>query len=216
MITVAPKERNGSAYVLRAAALMLLLLSFPAAALAIGAALGLVRLPYELSLLDQRLPLLFRGHMASAGLALLLIPTAIALHGLSLHRIVGRSAAILVVMGGATALPVALASDATWPARAGFFAQGLLWIALTLTAVAAIRRRQYQRHMWLMLAVAAVASGALWLRLAMAVAVRLDVPFDTVYALAAWGCWMLPLSSIGLLARAAGLIARDPTGRATH
>ena len=198
---------------LRAAALMLLLLSLPAAAVAVGAALGLVRLPYELSLLDQRLPLLFRGHMASAGLALLLIPTAIALHGLSLHRIVGRSAAILVLAGGATALPVALASDATWPARAGFFTQGLAWIGLTLAAVVAIRRGRHRRHMWLMLAVAAIASGALWLRLTTWVVVNWALPFDTAYALAAWASWMLPLVSIVLLARhgwEAAIVAGKP------
>jgi Predicted membrane protein (DUF2306) len=200
MTAVALERGNRGAQLLRVAAFMLLLLSLPAALLALGTATGLVPLPYELSLLDQRLPLLFRWHMASAGLALVLIPCAIAFHGLSVHRVVGRSAAILVLAGGATALPVALAGDATWPARAGFFAQGLVWIGLTLAAVVAIRRGRYQRHMWLMLCVAAVASGALWLRLAMWIAVRWGLPFDTVYALAAWACWVLPLGTIALRA----------------
>jgi hypothetical protein len=178
---------------------MLLLLSSPAALLATATALGLASLPYELSLLDRRLPLLFRAHMASSGLALLLIPCAVALHGLTVHKVVGRSAAMLALAGGATALPVALASDATWSARAGFFAQGVTWIALMLAAVLAIRQRQSRRHRRLMLCVAAVASGALWLRLAMWVVVRCDLAFDTAYALAAWASWTLPLAAVVLL-----------------
>lgn len=55
--------------------------------------------------------------------------------------------------------------------------------------------------MWLMLAVAAVASAALWLRLASWTAVKLGLPFEAVYALAAWLSWMVPLGAIGLLAR---------------
>lgn len=188
-------------WVLRAAALMLLILSFPVGLFAIGTAAGLLRLPYELALVDQRLPILFRAHMMSAGLALWLVPSAIVCHGLGLHKILGRSAAVLVLAGGVTALPVAMASAASWAARTGFAAQAIAWLALLLVAVHAIRRGDRARHMWSMLAVAAIASGALWLRLASWTAVKFDLPFDTIYALAAWGSWMLPLGVIGLLAR---------------
>ena len=180
---------------------MLLVLSLPAGLVAMATAAGLLPLPYELSLLEQRLPMLFRMHMAAAGLALILVPSAIALHSFSLHRLLGRSAAIFVLAGGATALPVAVASDASWPARLGFFIQALVWIVLVLAGVRAIRAGDRGRHMRLMLAVAAVASAALWLRLASWVTVRLGLPFDTMYALAAWLSWMLPMAAIGLLTR---------------
>lgn len=180
---------------------MLLVLSFPVGLFAIGTATGLLRLPYELSLIDQRLPVLFRVHMASSGLALVLLPSAVACHGLNLHKVLGRSAAVLVVAGGVTALPVAMASEASWAARVGFATQAIVWLALVLAAVRAIRGADRVRHMWLMLAVAAVASGALWLRLASWAAVKLGLPFETVYAAAAWLSWMLPLGAIGLIAR---------------
>ena len=192
---------NIGGHILRAAALMLLVLSFPVGLFAIGTAAGLVRLPYDLSLLDQRLPVLFRAHMASSGLALLLVPSAIAYHGLNLHKVLGRSAAVLVIAGGVTALPVAMASEASWAARVGFSTQAIVWLALVLGAVRAIRGADRERHMWLMLAVAAVASGALWLRLASWMAVKLGLPFDTIYATAAWLSWMLPLAAISLIAR---------------
>jgi hypothetical protein len=188
--------------VLRLAALMLLVLSFPVVVLALATATTLVRLPYELALLDQRLPILFRAHMVSAGLALLLVPGAIACHGSSVHRVVGRSAAAVVLIGGITALPVAIASDAPWLAGAGFAVQAAVWVGLVAVAVHAIRRGNRQRHMWLMLAVAAVTSAALWLRLASYIAVRLHLPFDMVYALAAWLSWLVPLAAVAILAPA--------------
>jgi hypothetical protein len=201
-MTADVQERaNIGGHVLRAAALMLLVLSFPVGLFAIGTAAGLLRLPYQLALVDLRLPVLFRAHMMSSGLALVLVPSAIACHGLSLHKVLGRSAAVLVIAGGVTALPVAMASEATWPARAGFSLQAIVWLALVLAAVSAIRKADRTRHMWLMLAVAAVASGALWLRLASWMAVKSSLPFDTTYAVAAWLSWMLPLGAIGLLAR---------------
>jgi hypothetical protein len=201
MTVGAQARENIGGHGVRAAALMLLILSFPVGLFAIGTATGLLRLPYELSLIDQRLPMLFRVHMASSGLALVLLPSAITCHGLSLHKVLGRSAAVCVIAGGVTALPVALASEASAAARVGFAIQAIVWLALVLAAVRAIREADRVRHMWLMLAVAAVASGALWLRLTSWVTVKLGLPFETIYAAAAWLSWMLPLGAIGLIAR---------------
>jgi Predicted membrane protein (DUF2306) len=195
--TCAPVFGSG----LRGLAFMLLLLALPVGLAALGAATGLLRLPYELALVDQRLPVVFRGHMVASGLALLLIPCAIASQGCSLHKLLGRSAPVLVAAGGITAVPVAMASEASGPARAGFLLQAIVWILLVWAAVAAIRGGNRTQHIWLMLAVTAVASGALWLRLAGWAAIKLNLPFETVYALAAWLSWMLPLCIIYLIAR---------------
>lgn len=200
---------------LRGSALMFLLLALPVGLTALGAATGLFRLPHELAIVDQRLPVVFRAHMLTSGLAMLLVPCAIASHGLSLHKLLGRSAAALVVAGGLTAIPVALASEASGAARAGFFLQALVWVALVFLAVEAIRGGDRRRHMWLMLAVAAVASGAFWLRLASWAAVKLSLPFETVYALAAWLSWVLPVCLIYLIARHRGgdAVHHAPGGR---
>ena len=50
------------------------------------------------------------------------------------------------------------------------------------------------RHARFMIAMAAVASGAIWLRLVMFAADLADVPFDAAYAVAAWACWLVPLA----------------------
>jgi Predicted membrane protein (DUF2306) len=183
-------------------ALTLSLLVLPAALVAITLGLGLRPLPYELFLVLQRLPLVFPLHMIASGLALILIPiAAFARPWRGVHRASGRLAAAAVVTGGLTALPVALASEASAVARAGLFTQGLVWLALLAAALVAIRRGAVARHARCMLAMAAVASGAIWLRLAMFAANRADLPFEIAYAAGTWACWLVPLALAALLAR---------------
>jgi predicted membrane protein DUF2306 len=170
------------------------LLVIPVAVVAIALGLGLLQLPYELVIVLQRRPIAFPLHMVASGVALILIPIAAwARRRRDLHRAVGRAAALCVAAGGASALVVALASEATAVARAGFFVQGVVWLALLAAAFTAIRCGNVARHARLMIAMAAVASGAIWLRLVIYSAVAADLPFDTVYAAAAWACWMVPL-----------------------
>jgi hypothetical protein len=187
---------------LRYAALILLVPALPLCAIALSTAAGLLPLPYPLWLVEQRLGMLFRMHMASAGLALVVVPIAIACHGFSLHKLVGRTAAILVLAGGVTAVPAALASQGHWIARTGFLVQAVVWIILVSIAAHAIRKGDVKRHMWLMLAVAAIASGALWLRFATWAAAGRAASFEVTYTLASWLSWMVPLGVVALLAAA--------------
>ena len=46
----------------------------------------------------------------------------------------------------------------------------------------------------MMLAMAAVASGAIWLRITIYAALSAGLPFDPVYAVATWACWIVPLA----------------------
>ena len=159
-------------------------------------------LPDVLLLVRQKLPLAFPLHMIASGLALIFIAIAAAArHWRGVHRAIGRIATLCVLIGGLTALPVALASEAGPVAQAGFFAQGLVWLSLLIAAVVAIRRGDAQRHARLMIAMAAVASGAIWLRLALWLAIALQLPFEESYAFAAWAAWLLPLGFVLLLGR---------------
>jgi hypothetical protein len=175
-------------------ALIASLLMIPVAVVAIALGLGLLRLPHELVIVLQRQPIAFPLHMMASGLSLILIPTAAwTRRRRDTHRAVGRAAAICVAAGGLSALLVALASEAVAIARAGFFVQGLVWLTLLTAAVTAIRCGNVARHARLMIAMAAVASGAIWLRLVICGAVAVGLPFDPIYAVASWVCWMVPL-----------------------
>jgi len=190
--------------------LTFVLLVLPTAAVALALAIGLLPLPYELDQVLRRLPLIFPLHMIAAALALILIPiAALARHWRGVHRALGRLTAAAVVLGGVTALPVALASEATTVARAGLFAQGVVWLVLLVLAVAAIRRAEVTRHARCMLAMAAVASGAIWLRLTTFAATSAGLPFDQVYAAGSWACWLLPLGLVLILVSPRGVRPRS-------
>ena len=182
--------------------LIFLLLVLPTALVAFALGFGLRPLPYELFVVLQRQPLAFPLHMIVSGAALILIPiAAFARHWRGIHRALGRVTAAAVLIGGLTALPVALASEATTIARAGLFTQGLVWLVLLAVAVSAIRRGDVARHARFMLAMAAVASGVIWLRLATFAATSFGLPFDQVYAGTAWTCWLVPLGIIAIATR---------------
>ncbi len=181
----------------------------PVGVIALASGLGLIALPYEMFRLDVRVPIIFRAHMVSAALALLLLPVVIGLRKRGeFHRPLGRLLGGFVVIGGLTALPVAALSESAIAARAGFFVQGLVWIALLGGAYAAIKKRQISRHAHLMLAMAAVTTGAVWFRLITGAALQLHLPFEASYAFAAWAGWLIPLV---LVLNSRNLIARIVT-----
>jgi hypothetical protein len=174
-----------------------LVLITPVGLVAIGSGTGLIALPYEMFELAGRAPILFPTHMLSSALALLLAPVVIIVRQRpKLHRPLGRLLGGFVVIGGLTALPVAVMSHSMPWARAGFFVQGLVWLYLLGAAYAAIRARDIPRHARLMIAMVAVTTGAVWFRLMTGTAIALNLPFEPVYALSAWIGWMAPLALV--------------------
>ena len=133
----------------------------PVGLVALGSGTGFIALPFEMFELAGRSPILFPVHMVSAALALLLAPIVIALRRRpKLHKPLGRLLGAFVVIGGLTALPVAVMSHSPPIARAGFFVQGIVWLYLLAAAIIAIRDRDIQRHAQLMIAMFAVTTGA--------------------------------------------------------
>ena len=134
---------------------LVLLLALPTGIVAVSQGLGAIPLPYNLFVVDQRLPGIFKLHMLASGAALLLIPTVIALRRNSAwHRPLGYVTAVAVLLGALTSLPVALYSHSVVMARAGFLAQGIVWLALIALGIIAVRRRRFADHARLMLAMA--------------------------------------------------------------
>ncbi len=144
--------------------------------------------------LAARMPVIFKAHMVSSAGALLLVPAVVATRRRpDVHRMLGRVLGAFVVIGGLTALPVAIFSESSLAARAGFFVQGIVWMALLAAGVMAIRQGNRARHVQLMLAMAAVTTGAVWFRLMTGSAIYFGLPFEPIYASAAWAGWILPL-----------------------
>jgi len=179
---------------------------------ALGSGTGLIALPYEMFELAGRAPILFPAHMLSSGLALLFAPLVIAVrHRPDIHRALGRLLGAFVVIGGLTSLPVAIMSHSPVLARAGFVVQGLVWLFLFGGALIAIRQRNVLRHAHLMMAMAAVTTGAVWFRVITGTAIALGLPFEPVYSLAAWAGWIIPLSLVLSSPRLVSAILRRAT-----
>ncbi|MBK9078602.1 MAG: DUF2306 domain-containing protein [Hyphomicrobium sp.] len=177
--------------------LILTLLIIPVGIVAVGSGTGLIPLPYEMFVLAERMPFVFRAHMVTSAIALLLIPAVIMVrHNPQRHRMLGRVVGAFVVAGGLTALPVAIFSDSSLAARAGFFVQGLVWMALFARGILAIRRGDRRAHVLFMVAMFAVTTGAVWFRVAIGTAIFFHLPFAPIYAAAAWFGWLIPLALV--------------------
>lgn len=173
------------------------LLIVPVGIVAIASGTGLIALPFEMFELTERMPFIFRAHMITSATALLLAPAVIAIrHKPHLHRMLGRVVGAFVVAGGLTALPVALFSNSSVVARAGFFVQGLVWMYLLTRGIAAIRVLDRASHAKFMLAMVAVTTGAVWFRVMTGGAILLHLPFAPIYAAAAWLGWIVPLALV--------------------
>jgi hypothetical protein len=161
-------------------------------------------LPDLLAIIAERLPALFPIHMVSGGLALVLVPLTIALRRWPRwHRICGWLAGACVIIGGVTALVVAVYSVSPRLARVGFFIQGLSWIVLLSAGFVMIRRRRTGDHRRLMLMMAAVTSAAVLLRLALLgfVSCLPRADYRLFYSLTAWLAWLLPLGAVAWATR---------------
>ena len=79
-------------------------------------------------------------------------------------------------------------------------AQGLARLALAGLGWS-IRRGRVGSHRALMLMMAAVASGALWLRALLVPAQWIIVDFEAYYAALAWVSWLVPLAAAAVFVR---------------
>jgi uncharacterized membrane protein len=163
-------------------------------AAALGEAAGFPSLAEPLAILRQRLPVIFPLHMIAGGLGLILLPWVILLrHQKWSHRLLGRAALVLLLSAALSALPAALASVAAPFARAGFFTQGILMIYFLAAGFRAIRRKDRAGHRRRMLCAAAVAGGAIVLRLMLYCTGSLELEPEVAYTAIAWTSWIIPV-----------------------
>ena len=163
--------------------------------------------PEGLAIKVELLPVIFPLHMLTGGLALLLVPLAIALRRRPRwHRIAGRIAAADVLVAGVTALPVALVVPVTLGSALGFTAQGCAWLILLALGIWNIRRGRIAAHRAMMVMLAATTSGAIFFRIYLALWAIFahGRHFDLFYACDAWIAWLLPLGISARLMRQIG------------
>jgi Predicted membrane protein (DUF2306) len=151
--------------------------------------------PEALGVKLELLPHIFPVHMIAGGLALILVPLALALRGTGWHRFAGRIAAVDVLIAGLTAIPVAMEAPVTRVSAAGFVMQAVTWMTLLGFGIWYIRHGLIVQHRAAMLMMAAVTSGAMFFRIYLALwkLIGWHDAFNTFYACDAWVAWSLPL-----------------------
>ena len=169
--------------------------------------------PESLAIKVELMPVLFPLHMVTGGLALVLVPLALALNRTPRrHRPVARIAALDVLVAGLTAFPVALVAPVTWFSALGFSAQGLTWLILLGLGVAHIHAGRIAQHRACMIMMAATMTGAVFFRIYLALFALTAWPrrFEAFYAADAWVAWLLPLALATLWLKRTGGLARFP------
>jgi hypothetical protein len=196
-------KRIASAVILSAIAAFILYTAIKA----FSAAFANDDFPESLAVKVELLPLIFPVHMVTGALALVLLPMALILRRRTRwHRLVGRIAAIDVLISGITAFPVAWVAPVTDWSAAGFSAQAATWLVLLALGVHNIRRRRIPAHWNCMLLMVATASGAVFFRIYLALFAMFGSSrwFETFYAFDSWIAWLLPLAATALVLRAQG------------
>ena len=169
--------------------------------------------PEALAVKVELMPLIFPLHMVAGGLALVLVPLAILLHQRpGWHRPVARLTALVVLVAGVTAFPVALIAPVTTGSALGFAAQGTLWLGLLGLGIHHIRAGRVAQHRTCMLLLAAATSGAVFFRVWLALfAIYGSMRhYEVFYALDAWLAWGLPVAITGLVLNRAGDLRANP------
>lgn len=154
------------------------------------------------------MPLAAAAHVLGSGVALLIGGFQF-LPGLRarrprLHRATGRVYLIAVLIGGLGGATLALSADGGLVARVGFATLAVVWLISGWQAFRAIRRGDIASHRRWMMRNFALTFAAVTLRIYLGLGQAAGIPFDELYRLVAWLCWVpnLLVAEWWLLARA--------------
>lgn len=107
-----------------------------------------------------------------------------------LHRRVGRTYVLAVMLGGLAGFSVAFFAEGGWIARTGFVLLGAIWLSTTFLALQAARKREFRRHQVLAIFSYAACFSAVTLRIWLPILTSLTGEFYHAYQIVAWLCWV--------------------------
>jgi len=153
------------------------------------------------------------AHLGAGGVAL--VAGAFQFTGLRfsapiVHRLLGRTYVVAVVIGGIAGGLLAPWSDGGLPAHFGFGLLALMWVLTALVAWERARAGDYRAHRGWMIRSYALCLAAVTLRLYLPASAILGVPFESSYPAIAWLCWVPNLIVAEWLVVPSSLLAVDP------
>ncbi len=139
-------------------------------------------------------PWLFQLHVVTGPIALALAPfqfsTSIRQKRPVIHRWLGRSYGLMILLAGASGLLVGFDADGGWIARSGFILLSVLWLWTTARGVQCARNRDFSAHRQWMIRSAALTFGGVMLRVWLPLQLLAGIPFEIAYPVVAWLCWV--------------------------
>ncbi len=109
---------------------------------------------------------------------------------IKVHRWMGRSYLVGVLLGGLAAFALATMAQTGLPARVGFGLLAVLWLTSTAIAYRHIRARNQPAHRRWMIRSYALTFAAVTLRIYLPLSQVYGIPFDPAYQTIAWMCWV--------------------------
>lgn len=153
----------------------------------------------------QLRPIAFYAHVILAPVALALVPfqvwRGLREKRLQLHRLLGRTYGVAVLISGASGLWLAITTEAGPIAAFGFGLLAVLWLGTTITGIRFAMGGDRMVHRRWMIRSIALTLAAVTLRIQIPASMMLDIPFDTAYPLIAWLCWVPNLIVAELMLR---------------
>jgi uncharacterized membrane protein len=136
-------------------------------------------------------------HAITGGLALLIGPfqflASVRRKRPALHRALGRTYLVSVLVGGVLAFFSALFSTSGLVAQVGLLILAAAWLYSAVRAYLAIRARQIQLHRIWMIRNYALTFAAVMLRVILLGGMLFPVSFSELYPISVWAGWTVPL-----------------------
>ena len=136
----------------------------------------------------------FYGHILLGGLALLIgwlqFNDKWRRKNIKLHRTVGKTYVIAVLISGFCGLYIAVFATGGIASILGFFSLGLVWLTTTILAYTAIKNGKLALHQKFMIYSYAACFAAVTLRIWLPTLTSLMGQFIGAYRIVAWLCWV--------------------------
>ena len=136
----------------------------------------------------------FYGHIILGGLALLFgwlqFSQKLRRKNIKLHRIIGKTYVVSVLISGICGLFIALYATGGIISVLGFFSLGVIWLSTTILGFKAIKKGNVELHEKFMIFSFAACFAAVTLRIWLPILNSLMDEFTGAYRIVAWLCWV--------------------------
>ncbi len=143
---------------------------------------------------DQLWHVSFYGHITFGGIALLIgwlqFSKRIRVRYTKLHRNIGKTYVVSVLISGICGLVIALDATGGVISILGFLSMGIIWLATSLLGFRMIRQGNVELHEKFMIFSYATCFSAVTLRIFLPLLVMALGEFNTAYRIVAWLCWI--------------------------